>query len=218
MSHPRDPYHGIDDGAPLDRSESNTRARYWPRPARPGLRFEAAFPLVRYYLPPEDVRVELRPSELQTTCAYKGQETHYTATIGAEELVDIAWNYQSPLSDAADVAGLVCFYHERLDLVIDGKPVERLRTPWSGRVRVQSTEAVAVRFDRGSTSRWADASSKVAGCHTGSGKPVTENRDFRPSGCLRRRSSARGTASRDSRSVVLMWRRPHPKAQESRLD
>lgn len=131
VSHPRDPFHRID----VRRSSRPIRVEYegevLAETSRARMLFEGAFPLVRYYLPPEDVRVGLRPSELQTTCAYKGQATHYTATIGAEELVDIAWNYQSPLSDAAEVAGLVCFYHERLDLVIDGKPVERLRTPWS---------------------------------------------------------------------------------------
>jgi hypothetical protein len=25
----------------------------------------------------------------------------------------------------------VCFYQERLDLTVDGQPVERIRTPWS---------------------------------------------------------------------------------------
>lgn len=131
VSHPRDPFHRID----VRRSSRPIRVEHkgevLAETSQARLLFEAAFPLVRYYLPPEDVRVELRPSELQTTCAYKGEATHYTATVRAEELVDIAWSYQSPLSDAAEVAGLVCFYHERLDLVIDGKPVERLRTPWS---------------------------------------------------------------------------------------
>ena len=36
-----------------------------------------------------------------------------------------------PLVDAQEVAGLVCFYHERLDLVLDDVEVPRVRTPWS---------------------------------------------------------------------------------------
>jgi hypothetical protein len=29
------------------------------------------------------------------------------------------------------VKGLISFYQERLDVFLDGKPVERPRTPWS---------------------------------------------------------------------------------------
>jgi hypothetical protein len=38
---------------------------------RPLLLFETALP-VRYYLPPDDVRVELVPSQTRSVCPYKG--------------------------------------------------------------------------------------------------------------------------------------------------
>jgi uncharacterized protein (DUF427 family) len=131
MGHARDPFHRIDvrrssrpvriekDGEVL--AESN-RAR---------LLFEAAFPMARYYLPKTDVRVELRPGTRQTTCAYKGHATHYHAVVGGEELRNIAWSYEKPLSDAIEVSGLVSFYQEHLDVVVDGERIERVRTPWS---------------------------------------------------------------------------------------
>ena len=51
--------------------------------------------------------------------------------VDGRELTNIAWSYEEPLEDATRVQGLVCFYQERLDLVVDGERVERVRTPWS---------------------------------------------------------------------------------------
>jgi uncharacterized protein (DUF427 family) len=84
---------------------------------------------VRWYLPPEDVRMDLlEPSDHRTTCAYKGHASYLSITGGEP---DIAWRYDDPLSDAARVAGYVCFWNERTDLFLDGVPVPRPVTPWS---------------------------------------------------------------------------------------
>jgi uncharacterized protein (DUF427 family) len=32
---------------------------------------------------------------------------------------DLAWSYRSPLPESQKVAGLICFYNERVDLYID---------------------------------------------------------------------------------------------------
>ena len=45
-------------------------------------------------------------------------------------LTNIAWSYHDPLDDAIPVRDLICFYHERLDLTVDGVEVPRTRTPW----------------------------------------------------------------------------------------
>lgn len=131
IGHPRDPYHRID-VRPSSRTVRIEHEGYLLAESRRcHMLFEGTFPLVRYYLPPEDVRVELLEGALQTTCAYKGRATHYTAMHGDHALLDIAWSYEDPLEDAARVAGLVSFYQERLDLTVDGVPVRRVRTPWS---------------------------------------------------------------------------------------
>jgi uncharacterized protein (DUF427 family) len=84
---------------------------------------------VRWYFPPEDVRMDLlEPSDRRTTCAYKGHASYFSV-IGGER--DIAWQYVEPLSDAARVAGHVCFWNERTDLFLDGEEVPRPITPWS---------------------------------------------------------------------------------------
>jgi uncharacterized protein (DUF427 family) len=127
VAHPRDPYHRIDvydsrqhirvllDGQCL--AESN-RAK--------GL-FETGLP-PRWYLPAEDVRVDLlEPSQTVTRCAYKGEPAHFHA-LGHK---DVAWTYRDPLWDGERVRDLIAFYNERVDLEVDGQPVERSLTQWS---------------------------------------------------------------------------------------
>ena len=131
VGHPRDPFHRID----VRRSSRRVRIEHGgvvlAESTRCRILFEGAFPMPRYYVPRDDVRVELRPGTLATVCAYKGRATHHTAVVGDSELADIAWSYESPLEDAASVRGLICFYHERLDLFVDGEAIDRVRTPWS---------------------------------------------------------------------------------------
>ncbi len=132
VGHARDPFHRID----VRRSSRQVRISHEATPlaasSRPHVLFEATFPLPRYYLPVEDVTVELRPATLRTTCAYKGHATHYDAVLDdGKALEAIAWSYEEPLDDARDVRGLVSFYQERLDLELDGAVVPKVRTPWS---------------------------------------------------------------------------------------
>jgi uncharacterized protein (DUF427 family) len=85
----------------------------------------------RYYLPRHALRVPLVPGRRNTTCAYKGHATHWTAETGQGRLADIAWSYEQPQHDAERVGGYISFYTERLDVFIDGEPVARVHTPWS---------------------------------------------------------------------------------------
>lgn len=131
IGHPRDPFHRID----VRRSSRHVRIEHkghlLAESHRPVMLFEGTFPLVRFYLPREDVRAELEPGTLRTTCAYKGHATHHSARVGGIKLPDIAWSYEEPLDDALAIRGLICFYQERLDLFVDGLVTERVRTPWS---------------------------------------------------------------------------------------
>ncbi len=131
VGHPSDPFHRID----VRRSSRHVRIEHegqvLAESDRPLVLFEGTFPLVRYYLPREDVRADLTPGTRQTTCAYKGHATHHSASAAGIDLPDIAWSYEDPLGDALPIRGLVSFYQERLDLFVDGVKVERVRTPWS---------------------------------------------------------------------------------------
>jgi uncharacterized protein (DUF427 family) len=91
------------------------------------LLFETLLP-VRFYLPREDVAVRLEPSDTATYCAYKGRASYYSVPDGPR---DVAWTYHEPLHDAEPVRDLICFFDERLDVIVDGKRRGRPVTPWS---------------------------------------------------------------------------------------
>jgi uncharacterized protein (DUF427 family) len=98
---------------------------------RPTVLYETGL-LPRYYLPKTDVRMELlTPTDTSTGCPYKGDAHYWSVTVGATTHDDIAWGYRSPLPESQAVAGLVCFYNEKVDLEIDGVVLERTRTKFS---------------------------------------------------------------------------------------
>lgn len=87
---------------------------------RPTLLFETGLP-TRYYLPTEDVRLDLlRPSGTQTACPYKGVADYWSLVVGDEVHDDIVWGYPTPLPEVADIAGKLCFFDERVELEVDG--------------------------------------------------------------------------------------------------
>jgi uncharacterized protein (DUF427 family) len=51
--------------------------------------------------------------------------------VGDRVHPDIAWSYDFPTRQVLPVAGLVAFYNERLDIVVDGRPVGRPKTHFS---------------------------------------------------------------------------------------
>ncbi|MBD0281392.1 MAG: DUF427 domain-containing protein [Thermoleophilaceae bacterium] len=126
FGHARDPYHRIDTRRTSRAVRVSIGGRTVAETTRATVLFETGLP-PRWYIPREDIRAELEPSDHRTACAYKGHATHFTAA--GEEAV--AWSYEDPLLDAAPVKDLVAFYDERVDLEIDGEPQERPRTPWS---------------------------------------------------------------------------------------
>lgn len=86
----------------------------------------------RYYLPREDVRTDLlRPTSNQTTCPFKGRASYWSAVVGAEVHDDIVWSYEAPIPEAEAIAGLMCFYNERVELTIDGERHASPRTLFS---------------------------------------------------------------------------------------
>lgn len=88
---------------------------------RPTIVFETGLP-PRYYLPLTDVRLDLlRPSSTRTRCPYKGTAEYYSVAVNGTVHSDLAWTYRTPLPESVKVAGLICFYDERVDAYIDGE-------------------------------------------------------------------------------------------------
>ncbi len=94
--------------------------------------FETGLP-TRYYLPSEDVRMDLlEPTDGATDCPYKGRARYWSARVGGQVFEDVVWSYPDPVPEAAKIKDLLCFYNERVDAIrVDGHEVPKPRTKWS---------------------------------------------------------------------------------------
>ncbi len=129
--HPRSPYTRVDilstsrhvqvelDGVVL---ADSTHAR---------VLFETGLP-PHWYIPKVDVRMELlEPTDTTSRCPYKGTAEYWSARIGNRLEKDVAWSYPTALPESERIIGLVSFYNERVDIVIDGEGTGRPHTPFS---------------------------------------------------------------------------------------
>ena len=93
--------------------------------------FETGLP-ARYYLPLTDLRMDLlRPSGTQSHCPYKGMAGYWSVDTGQAVHPDVVWIYRTPLPESQKVAGLACFYNEKVDIYLDGRLLERPHSPFS---------------------------------------------------------------------------------------
>jgi uncharacterized protein (DUF427 family) len=132
--HPRDPYHRIEVLPSTRRVSVRVGGELVADGSRPRILFETSLP-PRYYLPTENVRMELlEPVAVRTGCAYKGFATYWDVVTSAGRVVAAAWSYPEPLPEAEDVRDLVCFFQERpeIEVAVDGAPADSPSTPWSG--------------------------------------------------------------------------------------
>jgi uncharacterized protein (DUF427 family) len=73
----------------------------------------------RYYIPREDVRTDLlRPTAHSTTCPFKGQASYWSVQAGDRTLENVVWSYETPIPGVEEIAGLLCFYSERVELTL----------------------------------------------------------------------------------------------------
>jgi uncharacterized protein (DUF427 family) len=121
FTHPRDPYTRVD----ILPSSRHVRVEVdgvtVADSTKPTLLFETGLP-TRYYLPKTDVRMDLlAPDATSSHCPYKRQADYWSLSLGETIVQDIAWSYRTPLPESQKIAGLVCFYPEKVDLYVDGQ-------------------------------------------------------------------------------------------------
>jgi uncharacterized protein (DUF427 family) len=76
----------------------------------------------RYYLPPDDVHMDLlRPTTFHTTCPFKGEASYWSLDIDGETYDGIVWSYEAPTAQAAEVRGMLSFYPDRTEVTVDGQ-------------------------------------------------------------------------------------------------
>ena len=131
FAHPRDPHHRVD----VLRSRRHVRievdAVIVAESAAPMLLFETGLP-TRYYLDPTDVRMDLlTPSDAATQCPYKGTARYWDLDNGARTYPRFVWSYPFPIPEASKIAGLLCFYDEKVDLFLEGVRQDRPVSPFS---------------------------------------------------------------------------------------
>ena len=79
---------------------------------------------VRYYVPQDDVRMDLlEATDTTTECPFKGDASYWTAKLPSGEHPDVFWAYVDPLPQVAEIAGYLSFYDDRFEVEIDGEPV-----------------------------------------------------------------------------------------------
>jgi uncharacterized protein (DUF427 family) len=119
-THPRDPYSRVDILASTRHVQVVVDGTTVADSRSPRALFETGLP-VRWYLPYTDMRRDLlRSSATVTHCPYKGSATYWSLDIDRKIYEDIIWTYRSPLPESQKIAGLACFYNEKVDLYLDG--------------------------------------------------------------------------------------------------
>ena len=130
--HPRNPYTRVD----ALRSTRSVRIELdgvlLAGSGSPVMVFETGLP-TRYYLNRTEVNFDvLVPSDTVTSCPYKGMTSGYwSVRSGGSVIPDLAWAYDFPTRQLLPIAGLIAFYNEKVDVILDGERLERPKTHFS---------------------------------------------------------------------------------------
>lgn len=102
----------------------------------------------QWYVPAQDVRTDLlTPTDTTTRCPFKGDASYWTLRVGDRVETDVAWSYPHPIPGAPPLAGLLAFFHDRLDSWYeeDEKLLGHLRDPYHRVDTRRSSDHVVVR-------------------------------------------------------------------------
>jgi uncharacterized protein (DUF427 family) len=122
IGHPPDPYHRIDVRPSSREVRVMLAGEMLARTRRALFLFETGLP-TRYYIPREDVRMDLlTPTATHSICPYKGEASYWSARLGERMVKDIAWAYLAPLPECPRIKDHFCFYPDRVDgLEVEGE-------------------------------------------------------------------------------------------------
>ncbi len=130
--HPRNPYARVDALRSTRRVRVELDGTVLADSASPVLVFETGLP-TRYYLNRTDVNFRhLVPSATASACPYKGRTSNYwSVRVNGTDHPDLAWSYTFPTAALLPIAGLIAFYNEKVDLIVDGERLPRPKTHFS---------------------------------------------------------------------------------------
>jgi uncharacterized protein (DUF427 family) len=109
--------------------------------------FETGLPTRYYFNRTETNFGSLVESDTVSACHYKGQTSAYwSGRFGDQTVSDIAWSYGYPNGQLQAIAGLVAFYNEKVDVLVDGvreeKPSTRFVKAYQSMQKVETGETI----------------------------------------------------------------------------
>jgi uncharacterized protein (DUF427 family) len=127
--HPRNPYVRVDALRSTRPVRVEMEGIVLAESASPVMVFETGLP-TRYYIARTEVNFEhLRRTATVSECPYKGTTSSYWSIQIADTVhADLAWVYDFPTRQLLPIAGMVAFYNEKVDIVLDGVLLDRPKT------------------------------------------------------------------------------------------
>ena len=123
--HPRDPYTRVDTVHSSRHIRVEVDGQVVAESYRPVFLYETGL-RTRYYLPKQDVRMDLlEPSPSLTRCPYKGIAHYWSLNLGGQTHRDIVWSYPHPIPECTRIENLLSFYDEKVDIYLDGVPLPK---------------------------------------------------------------------------------------------
>lgn len=128
---PRNPYHSVEVRHSSRHVQVEVDGLIVADTHQSRILYETGLP-PRFYIPRQDIRGEyLTPTDLRTTCPYKGECAYWTVQTSGEARENIAWSYVHPYPNAGKIEHLVSFYEERgATVIVDGQRKPAPGTPF----------------------------------------------------------------------------------------
>lgn len=87
--------------------------------SRPVVLTETGLP-ARYYLPAEDVNMELlTKTDTTSHCPFKGDAVYWSVETAAGVAKDVVWAYPEPLEKVAEIKDLLAFWAEQESVTLE---------------------------------------------------------------------------------------------------
>lgn len=117
FGHAPDPYHRVDVRPSGRRVRVMFAGEAVADTRRAMFLFETGHP-TRYYIPQDDVRMDLLArTRHRTVCPYKGWASYWSLSGGGRTVENAVWGYLDPLPECPRIKGLLCFYPEKVDAI-----------------------------------------------------------------------------------------------------
>ncbi len=66
----------------------------------------------------------LRATSFHTTCPFKGEASYLSAEVDGETHDGIVWSYEEPKAEVSDIAGMLSFYPDRTEILVNGEVLD----------------------------------------------------------------------------------------------